>query len=197
RLALAGDKPYWHQVLAYCAAGNLEAVLDEYLHVLRENLRPKPIDDNLLLDVAREAASAIGLRTATYRARNVTDRDAPLTFVPRFALRYGGRDQDAEDVRQPEVRRSFNSPFWPMVLASTSVGQEGIDFHWWCHSVFHWNTPPNPVDFEQREGRVNRYRGHAIRKNVADRHGELALKARDGHPWDLLYEAAADERANY
>src|SRR5690606_35640791 len=42
RLALAGDKPYWHQVLAYCAAGNLEAVLDEYLHVLCENLSPKP-----------------------------------------------------------------------------------------------------------------------------------------------------------
>lgn len=25
----------------------------------------------------------------------------------------------------------------------------------------------------------------------------LALNARDGHPWDLLYEAATDERANY
>lgn len=197
RLALAGDKPYWRQVLAYCAAGNLEAVLDEYLHILRENRRPKPVDDELLLDVSKEAAAALALRTATYRARNLTDRDEPLTFVPRFALRYGGRDQDAEDVRQPEVRRSFNSPFWPMVLASTSVGQEGIDFHWWCHSVFHWNTPPNPVDFEQREGRVDRYRGHAIRKNVADRHGDLALNARDGHPWDLLYEAATDERANY
>jgi hypothetical protein len=26
----------------------------------------------------------------------------------------------------------------------------------------HWNIPSNPVDFEQREGRVNRYAGHAV-----------------------------------
>ena len=32
KLALAGDAPFWRQVLAYCAAGNLEAALDEYLH---------------------------------------------------------------------------------------------------------------------------------------------------------------------
>ena len=56
----------------------------------------------------------------------------------------------------------------PFVLASTSVVQEGIDFHWWSHSVIHWNLPSNPVDFEQREGRVNRFAGHAVRKNVAE-----------------------------
>ncbi|WP_019568605.1 hypothetical protein [Thioalkalivibrio sp. ALMg13-2] len=43
----------------------------------------------------------------------------------------------------------FNSPFRPFVLASTSVGQEGLDFHSWCHSVVHWNLPSNPVDMEQ------------------------------------------------
>ncbi len=31
----------------------------------------------------------------------------------------------------------------------------------------HWNLPANPVDMEQREGRVHRYKGHAVRKNVA------------------------------
>jgi hypothetical protein len=31
----------------------------------------------------------------------------------------------------------------------------------------HWNLPSNPVDLEQREGRVHRYKGHAVRKNVA------------------------------
>ena len=36
--------------------------------------------------------------------------------------------------RLPEVREAFNSPFQPFVLATTSVGQEGIDFHWWCLS---------------------------------------------------------------
>ena len=39
QLALAGDAPFWRQVLAYCAAGNLEAVLDEYLHHLADTCR--------------------------------------------------------------------------------------------------------------------------------------------------------------
>src|SRR5699024_11013379 len=38
----------------------------------------------------------------------------------------------------------FNSPFWPFVLASTSVGQEGLDFHTYSHAVVHWNLPPTP-----------------------------------------------------
>ncbi len=57
------------------------------------------------------------------------------------------------------------------VLASTSVGQEGLDFHAYCHAAMHWNLRSNPVDLEQREGRVDRYKGHALRKNVAAKHG--------------------------
>ncbi|WP_225933718.1 C-terminal helicase domain-containing protein [Mycolicibacterium pallens] len=93
-----------------------------------------------------------------------------------------------------EVRNAFNSPFWPFVLASTSVGQEGIDFHWWSHSVVHWNLPFNPVDFEQREGRVNRFGGHAVRKNVASAHGRHALAvAKSGkNPWLSAFDAAVD-----
>src|SRR5699024_2953196 len=116
----------------------------------------------------------------------------PITV--RFALRYGAAAKDAEILRAPEVRNAFNSPFRPFVLASTSVGQEGIDFHWWSHSVVHWNLPSNPVDFEQREGRVNRVGGHAVRKNVASAHGRDALAAAQSgqHPWQCAFDAALD-----
>ena len=36
------------------------------------------------------------------------------------------------------MREAFNSPFWPFVLATTSVGQEGLDFHQYCHAVVHF-----------------------------------------------------------
>ncbi len=85
-------------------------------------------------------------------------------------MRFG--DQTAEDTgeatREDQVRTAFNSPFWPFVLATTSVGQEGLDFHPYCHAVVHWNLPSNPVDLEQREGRVHRYKGHALRKNIVE-----------------------------
>src|SRR3954449_6642208 len=67
-------------------------------------------------------------------------------------------------------REAFNSPFRPFVLATTSIGQEGLDFHPYCYRVYHWNLPGNPVDLEQREGRVHRFKGHAVRLNVAHNH---------------------------
>ena len=93
-----------------------------------------------------------------------------------FALRFGHlRSETDEQISQDAVRAAFNSPFRPFVLTSTSVGQEGLDFHPWCHRLVHWNLPGNPVDLEQREGRVHRYKGHAVRRNVAAEHGAAAL----------------------
>ena len=50
---------------------------------------------------------------------------------------------------------------------------------------------------EQREGRVHRYKGHAVRKNVARRWGlETLLASMDGQgdPWEVLFDAAAADR---
>lgn len=196
----SGDGPFWAGVLRYCAAGNLEAVLDEYLFHLAADVVEGAMNDEGLLALATEAASALSLTVSTYRARGARESDPELAFPVRFALRYSaGRSATADDARQPEVRRAFNSPFWPFVLASTSVGQEGIDFHWWSHSVFHWNLPSNPVDFEQREGRVDRFRGHVIRKNIVERHGGQVLRNLDQteHVWAQLYAAATDLRDEY
>lgn len=100
----------------------------------------------------------------------------------------------AEPVRRAiangAVRSAFNSPFWPFVLTSTSVGQEGLDFHQYCHAVVHWNLPANPVDLEQREGRVHRYKGHAIRKNVAEHHRAAAFTKRSSDPWEAMFADA-------
>ena len=190
--------PYWRRVLQYTGRGNLQAVLDEYIHHLRADQFAAPLTDESLMELATTAASAVSLRSSTYRALDLADVHGPgLAFTPRFALRYGGRRQDAEDARQPEVRRSFNSPFWPFVLASTSVGQEGIDFHWWCHAVFHWNTPANPVDFEQREGRVDRYRGHAVRRNVAQRHAREVLANPGRDPWQTAWHVAEKDEDGF
>ena len=93
-------------------------------------------------------------------------------------------------MRETTVRTAYNSPFRPFVLASTSVGQEGLDFHTYSHAIVHWNLPGNPVDLEQREGRVHRYKGHAVRKNVADEFGAAALDRGADDPWAAMFAAA-------
>ncbi len=71
-----------------------------------------------------------------------------------YAMPYGNiRMTDQATNRAIDVRLAFNSPFRPFVLASTSVGQEGLDFHWYCRKIMHWNIPSNPQDMEQREGK--------------------------------------------
>jgi len=95
----------------------------------------------------------------------------------------------AAQLAPEQVREAFNSPFWPFVLATTSVGQEGLDFHQYCHTVVHWNLPSNPVDLEQREGRVHRYKGHAVRKNVAQGFRDTAPSGTED-PWQGLFRAA-------
>ncbi|MGA2185120.1 MAG: helicase-related protein [Bryobacteraceae bacterium] len=99
--------------------------------------------------------------------------------------------------RTEAVQKAFNSPFRPFILATTSIGQEGLDFHPYCHVVYHWNLPSNPVELEQREGRIHRYKGHAIRKNIASNLGLDKLRGnyrRGGDAWAQLFEVAVRER---
>lgn len=190
------EESYWRSVLSYCRDGNLQAVMDEFLHHLAESDGLAPDTDDALMALAVDGSRAMGLRPARYLGADVDSRDREsIPFPSRFALRFGGVRQDQDDVRLPEVRAAFNSPFWPFVLASTSIGQEGVDFHWWCHAVVHWNLPSNPVDFEQREGRVNRYKGHAIRKNVAAAFRIEVLSKSPKDPWGALFTCASREHS--
>ncbi|SDL57092.1 helicase-related protein [Tessaracoccus oleiagri] len=186
--------PYWRKILQYCAWGNLQAVLDEFVHHVHAAQGAMALDDAALKEIASMVANALELRPATYELFDPDEPAEQKRIRARFALRFGGRKAAEETNRQPLVRQAFNSPFWPFVLVTTSVGQEGVDFHWWCHAVMHWNTPPNPIDFEQREGRVDRFDGHAVRRNIASRHGRAILSSDDPNPWQVAYRLAGDEQ---
>ncbi len=202
----AGEDTYWQLTLQYGINGNLQAVLDEYVHVLQESLGLQEYAPTKQVDsIAKCLHSVLSLRTAQIRIDEIKrsgDGFAVDTFNTRcrFALRFGDiRDDNNQAlVRADAVRDAFNSPFRPFVLASTSIGQEGLDFHLWCHAVVHWNLPSNPVDLEQREGRVHRYKGHAVRKNIAERYGLTALAGihEGGDPWQTLFRIAARSKAD-
>ncbi len=198
------EDAYWQRVLQYGLDGNLQALLDEYAHTLAESMNARSKDPPRAVEgIARSMFEAMSIRTVQLRPDELRADDERLameTFPIRchYALRFGQLDDETGAVARKEtVRAAFNSPFRPFVLASTSVGQEGLDFHNWCHAIVHWNLPSNPVDMEQREGRVHRYKGYAVRKNIARRFGsQLASQppsaTEDG--WERLFSVARASR---
>lgn len=199
---------YWRLTLRHGLEGNLQALLDEQVHVLQESLGVMgAAADQRVAKVSEALGEALSIRTARVSVDEVAAgaRESQLRITPfsmrcHFALRFGELKDDADKTlgRAETVRAAFNSPFRPFVLASTSIGQEGLDFHTWCHSVMHWNLPSNPVDLEQREGRVHRYKGNAVRKNLARAYGLPALRRDwDGHadPWQRLFDLANRDKA--
>ena len=100
---------------------------------------------------------------------------------------YMEKNDDQSSRRKDSIRLAFNSPFRPFVLASTSIGQEGLDFHYYCRKIVHWNLPSNPIDLEQREGRINRYKCLAIRKNIASKYKHIHFNE---DIWNEMFEEA-------
>lgn len=189
---------YWRRVLEYSAEGQLQAVLDEYIHVLREFLgmmdRGPAETVNAVAATLMDSLQLITAQINIERFENLVRKDGALRG--HFALRFGvqqSEEKATEPTREDRVRQAFNSPFWPFVLASTSVGQEGLDFHPYCHAIVHWNLPNNPVDLEQREGRILRYKGHAVRKNVAAVYGNYTDTNGSHDPWESMFAAADQE----
>lgn len=201
------ESVYWRLVLEHGMEGNLAAVLDEYVHMLREVLGlVHHSDSKVATEIATTAAEALSIRTSNIRVDEYRPRPrskridvGEIRLRCRFALRFGELKDDAGETlhRIGAVREAFNSPFRPFILASTSIGQEGLDFHPYCHAVYHWNLPSNPVDLEQREGRIHRYKNHAVRKNVARSFGLDGLRGRldsGKDPWAVLFDLARDSR---
>jgi len=173
------DDAHWQNMLTYCKHGNIQAMFDEYAHVIVNGL---DADHNLIDNLHYTIANSMDVRTTIYtidtyngfKARVNGNKEKGTAIRSHFAVAFtkgDGKDKDAD--RKKSVRNSFNSPFRPFVLASTSIGQEGLDFHNYCRRIVHWNLPSNPIDLEQREGRINRFECLAIRQNIAKRYGNI------------------------
>lgn len=193
----AGRNVYWRSVMAYAAKHDLQSVLDEYVHVIFEPERhTEHTETSVVTTIAKHVCEVLSLRSAQVELNHfhLPGREIKRKRIPlrsRFAMRLTPKaEEDGGVIRAGLVRRAFNSPFHPFVLASTSIGQEGLDFHPYCHSIVHWNLPRNPVDLEQREGRIHRYKNHAVRLNLAVNYVNIARQCNNGDPWAAMFKAA-------
>ncbi len=203
------DDDHWEAVLNYCKNGNFQAMLDEYIHLLTRG-KTLSVGGKVRDEFYKKIISSLNLHASQYVVESYPEfRKRILKRHPegeelgktRLRTHYAvgfskGEGSEEKGDRKENVRIAFNSPFWPFVVASTSIGQEGLDFHQYCRKIMHWNLPSNPVDLEQREGRINRFKCLAIRKNVANQYGDSILCDESGEsdPWNIMFAAAEKER---
>lgn len=197
----ADDNTHWQDVLLYCKDGCFQAMFDEYYHLIRESVsfseddkRDGRIQNIMLNDLRIHTASYEVDTFNTFRNRVQGERKRNLMRA-HYAVGFVTDGDDAKkSSRKDSIRGAFNSPLKPFVLASTSIGQEGLDFHSYCRKIMHWNLPSNPIDLEQREGRINRFKCLAIRQNVAAHYGGISF-AED--IWSEMFRAAQAEKKEH
>ena len=202
------DDDYWKDVLRYCRDGCFQAMFDEYYAVLREGQAFVRDERKRGEKILEQMCDALDYRAVPYSvdtmaslqeqtpqkgggAGDADDSKKPMPMRTYYAVGFikGKGEETKVSHRKDVIRRSFNSPFRPFVLASTSIGQEGLDFHPYCRKIFHWNLPSNPVDLEQREGRINRYKCLAVRENIALKYGQMKFEK---DVWEEMYKAAQE-----
>lgn len=188
------EDAHWQNMLTYCKHGNLQAVFDEYAHLITSGIDH---DESLITQMHKQMVESMDIRTTQYNVdtyksfqmRMCGQKGRATNMRSHFAVAFTkgeGKETDAD--RKKTIRNAFNSPFRPFVLATTSIGQEGLDFHFYCRRIVHWNLPSNPIDLEQREGRINRFECLAIRQNVAMRYGYMEFHK---DVWNEMFDEAS------
>lgn len=200
--------PPFQAIARYSCDGDLDSTLNEYLHLLRGSgmaLRTKKRDgysaEERLIEVAEFHTTNVMCQFSENRsnfasqiAESVSQGNHRHSLRCHYAVPLGSQTMtdDKSMERVSNVRDAFNSPFRPFVLNSTSIGQEGLDFHWYCSQIVHWNLPSNPIDIEQREGRINRYKSLVVRRRVAENY-RSRIKSTDPDRWNELFKVADEQ----
>lgn len=155
------------QIEQYCTYGLYETVLAEWMY-MNDTDAPNKVSE-ILFPSHRSTKIEISLYTKDSGAGITQEKRKIDTYYARCI----GLSKDDDKVSTIDnLQKAFNSPFAPFVFATTSVGQEGLDFHYYADRIVHLAIPANPTAFEQREGRINRRNCLAIRRKVIEWYGD-------------------------
>ncbi len=198
------DEPFWKKVLRYSKDGCFQAMIDEYYHIVTDGVKFS-VDEEKDDLIHTKMMDALTFRSATYvidhyesfanRVSGDERAGQGMRMRTHFAAAFSRSEGDKESggQRKESLRGAFNSPLRPFVLATTSIGQEGLDFHSYCRKVMHWNLPSNPIDIEQREGRVNRYKCLAVRQSIAQMYEGIHFNK---NAWEEMFDKAIECKDN-
>lgn len=157
------------QVEQYCTYGLYETVLAEWMY-MNDTDDPSKVSEILFLS---HRSPSRGIKISLYTKDSGAGIKQEDSYINTYYARCIGLSKDDDKASAiDKLQKAFNSPFAPFVFATTSVGQEGLDFHYYADRIVHLAIPANPTAFEQREGRINRRNCLAIRRKVIEWYGD-------------------------
>jgi len=80
------------------------------------------------------------------------------------------------NTKNQRVMQSFNTPFFPDILITTSVLQEGVNLQYFCDKIIHYGIAWTPGDNEQRVGRIDRMFSKLEQKLELNENSELSIQ---------------------
>lgn len=176
------EMPLFEKILRYFFDGGVHEVFDEFFFACRD----------MFAEFSRgEGKSSLSILSAQHHVNaKVYGSSTAEKMLCDFAI---GNNLPKVSEKSDAVKLKtkidlFNTPFRPFCFISTTIGQEGFDFHLYCRRVVHWSLEYNPIKFEQREGRVNRYHSHAIRLNAAHKANA------DAAGWEELFKSLCSKK---
>jgi hypothetical protein len=199
--------PVWKRLVNLCLDGNLESVLDEHFWVYSKiNGLDEPGEERFK-KLLKHVYELFSVQMGGSRILETDNRGDDFNVRAHVARPFSefiaetdskGHKTGGGKTAKERLKDRFNSPFWPHVLTTTSAGQEGLDFHVWCNSVVHWDVRTSPIDMEQREGRVQRFAGLGVRREIANVCGGSMWKdlKRNESPWQQLEALAVENKDN-
>ena len=173
------------KILEYGANGCIWDVMDEYAVYCKGNP----------LGFASEVKNVLSTRNnqlKVYTKNQPSQFGSCVWMDTDFATGHFSGDKISKESSASTLEHKitrFNSPFWPFLFISTSIGQEGFDFHVYCRKVVHWSLEYNPVKFEQREGRINRYQSYSNRLRLVEYMKQENLEFED---WQNAFDRVRD-----
>lgn len=185
------QKGFSKAMLDYCRDGCLEDVFDEYVYMIFQQGGGKSatLEQYLSKQYLRIPSSLHVEFSQGMQENGTATKYMSDCFGERDIKHNDSQNQDELDVAgsMSHLQRAFNSPFAPFILSTTSIGQEGLDFHWYCRKIIHWNIPDNPIEFEQRNGRINRYHGLSVRQSIVSKISRIDKK------WNEIFDDAQEK----
>lgn len=176
------------QLLRYCVDYQLQAVLWEYQFCVGNQVLSN------LKNVLSPSETSVKVAVPK-GCGGWTEISVPCHFAQRFSPDVGDTGASGSSKKGKEnqacIQQAFNSPFWPMMLITTSMGQEGVDLDQYCSRIMHYSLPSNPMSFEQRDGRVERRRSLLARRIMVEQYGAPIGITFDRF-WEWLFAQGSD-----